>query len=160
MEYFIKDIAEKSLGKSEFAINEDDIMDKVVYLLDISTKKFLKNLKFLLKIITNSATPLFGIQTFQMKLPLKYKTFTETIELYSKLGIDMRSLKKPEEDRLIVSYQDLHKNEEKFIIALNKGLIKDDDIIFKILLNQKLMIFYKNFLTGKKNKTSLTETEF
>lgn len=150
-EYLVKGIAEKGQGKSELAINNDDIVEKVIYLLDNSMKKNLKNFKIYFEnnnklndsLIANSNVP-------AGEFNVAYKAFTETVEFFSKVDIDDLSLKTLEDNILIISYEDVDNTEEKFAIALERNLIQDDDTIFKIWVNQKVDNYFQKLAESEK----------
>jgi len=137
-EYLIKGIAEKGNGKSELAWNNDDIVEKVIYLLDNSMKKDLKNFKIYFENNQKLNDSLIANSDVGGQFNVCFKLFNETIEFFSRIEIDKVDFKNLDNTNLIVSYLDVDNSEEKFVMPLSFNMIKDDDTLFKIWINQKV----------------------
>ncbi len=142
-EYLIKGIAEKGNGKSELALNNDDIIEKVIYLLENSLNKNLKNFKIYFEDNQTLNDSLIANSDIKNNLNIYQKSFTETIEFFCKIDFDDSNIKNLDNTNLICSYIDVDNNEEKFIMPLSYNLIKDDDTLFKIWLSQKVEKFFE-----------------
>jgi hypothetical protein len=143
-DYLVKGIAENGNGDSEFAINNEDMIEKVIYLLEYSQKKRLKNFKIFFEDNQDANNSLLINSDVGGEYNVAIKSFNKTIEFFSKIEFNEETLKKFEDQNLIISYIDVDNLEEKITIPLKDALINDDDTIFKIWVNNKVDKFYED----------------
>jgi hypothetical protein len=143
-DYLVRGIADNGKGDAEFALNNEDMIEKVVYLLEYSLKKKLRNFKIFFEDNQNANNSLLINSDVGGEFNIAVKSFNKTIEFFSKVEFNEETLKKFEDQNLIISYIDVDDKEENITISLKDAIVNDDDTIFKLWVNNKVDKFYED----------------